>query len=186
MRALRLGGNPRQSANVVRPTPGADGVFQAHRPCRPSPARSLCALCISAFSTRSAKAFFSSPSNPSEETSSSDLYPLATHPKSLSWCVTNTETSPWCCAEDGSRSPGVGLRGLASNHRVLLRSKGVVVSNAAKGDRQGRQVGIEKVSASEPLITHRKDLDAVETGGARNSRDKSESDVLTAQTAAGV
>jgi hypothetical protein len=42
------------------------------------------------------------------------------------------------------------------------------------------------VSASEPLITHRKDLDAVETGGARNFRDKSESDLLTAQMAAGV
>jgi len=69
---------------------------------------------------------------------------------------------------------------------VLLRSKGVVVSDAAKGDQQGRQVGVEKVSASEPLITHRKDLDAVETGGARNSRDQSESDLLTAQMAAGV
>jgi hypothetical protein len=69
---------------------------------------------------------------------------------------------------------------------MLLRSKGVVVSNAANGDRQGRRVGVEKVSASELLITHRKDPDAVETGGARFSRDQSESDLLTAQTAAGV
>jgi hypothetical protein len=59
--------------------------------------------------------------------------------------------SPRCCVEDGSRSPGVGLQGRASNHRVLLRSKGVVVSNAANGDRQGCQVGVENVSASEPL-----------------------------------
>lgn len=49
------------------------------------------------------------------------------------------------------------MQGLASNHRVLLRSKGVVVSNAANGDRQGRPVGVEKVSASEPLMTHRKE-----------------------------
>jgi hypothetical protein len=70
-------------------------------------------------------------------------------------------------AEDGSRSPGAGLQGLASNHRVLLRSKGVVVSNAAKGDRQGRQVGVERVSVSEPPITHRKELRRCQNRGRK-------------------
>ena len=47
-------------------------------------------------------------------------------------------------------------------------------------------MGIEKVSASEPLITHRKELDAVKTGVAFVSQDQSEGDLFTAQMAAGV
>jgi hypothetical protein len=47
-------------------------------------------------------------------------------------------------------------------------------------------VSIEKVSASEPLMTHRKERDAVETGGAFISQDQSEGYLITAQTAAGV
>ena len=69
---------------------------------------------------------------------------------------------------------------------MLLRSKGVVVSDAGKGVLQGRQVGVEKVSESEPLMTHRKESDAVETGGADRSLDQSEGNLFTAQTAAGV
>jgi len=38
---------------------------------------------------------------------------------------------------------------------MLLRSKGVVVSNRGKGSRKGCQVSIEKMSASEPSMTHR-------------------------------
>ena len=48
------------------------------------------------------------------------------------------------------------------------------------------QVGIEKVSASEPLITHRKDPDAVKTGGGKIPQDQPESDLFIAQVAAGV
>ncbi len=51
------------------------------------------------------------------------------------------------------------------NHRVLLRSKDAVGSDAVKVVRKGRQVGVEKVNESEPPMTHRKELDAVKTGG---------------------
>ena len=45
----------------------------------------------------------------------------------------------------------------------------------------------EKMSASEPLMTHRKSpKDAVKTEGDRFSQDKSESDLFTVQAAAGV
>jgi hypothetical protein len=50
--------------------------------------------------------------------------------------------------------PDVCLRGLASNHPMLLRSKVVVVSVGEKADLI-RQVSDEKVSASKPLMTHR-------------------------------
>lgn len=46
------------------------------------------------------------------------------------------------------------LQGLASNHPMLLRAKAVVVSDGEKADLI-RQVSDEKVSASEPLMTHR-------------------------------
>lgn len=55
-----------------------------------------------------------------------------------------------CCTEDGSRPPGVGLQGQASNHPVLLRSKDVVVSDRGNVIRKGWQVSIEKLSESEP------------------------------------
>lgn len=102
------------------------------------------------------------------------------------WCVTNAEMSPQNCAEDGGRSPGIGLQGQVPNHRVLLRSKDVVVSDAVKSSRKGRQVSVEKVNESEPPTTLRKELDAVETGSAEIFQDQSEGDLLTAQTAAGV
>jgi len=50
--------------------------------------------------------------------------------------------------------PDACLQGLASNHPMLLRSKVVVVSDGEKADLI-RQVRDEKVSASEPLMTHR-------------------------------
>jgi len=71
-------------------------------------------------------------------------------------CVTNAETSPRNCAGDGSRSPGVGLQGQAPNHRVLLRPKGVVVSNAGKGAGKGVRYGSKEMSESELPMTHRK------------------------------
>ena len=53
------------------------------------------------------------------------------------WCVTKAETIPPNCVEDGGRSPGIGLQGQVPNHRVLLRSKGVVVSDAVKSSAKG-------------------------------------------------
>ena len=50
--------------------------------------------------------------------------------------------------------PDACLQGLASNHPMLLRSKVVVVSAGEKADLI-RQVSDGKVSASEPLMTHR-------------------------------
>ena len=49
------------------------------------------------------------------------------------WCVSRTQAADlWCCTEDGSRPPEAGLQEQASNHPVLLRSKGAVVSDRAK------------------------------------------------------
>lgn len=53
--------------------------------------------------------------------------------KGKQWCVSRTQAADlWCCTEDGSRPPEAGLQEQASNHPVLLRSKGVVVSDRAK------------------------------------------------------
>ena len=48
-------------------------------------------------------------------------------------CVTNASESLRCFTKDGSRSPEVGLQELTSNHPVLLRTKGAVVSDCGKG-----------------------------------------------------
>ena len=49
------------------------------------------------------------------------------------WCVSRTQASGlWCCTEDGRRPPEAGLQEQASNRPVLLRSKGVVVSDRGK------------------------------------------------------
>jgi hypothetical protein len=56
------------------------------------------------------------------------LNPSRGHP----WRVSRTQAADlWCCTEDGSRPPEAGLQEQASNHPVLLRSKGVVVSDRA-------------------------------------------------------
>jgi len=53
--------------------------------------------------------------------------------KGNQWCVSRTQAADlWCCTEDGSWPPEAGLQEQASNHPVLLRSKGVVVSDRAK------------------------------------------------------
>ena len=49
-------------------------------------------------------------------------------------CVPRAQSLSVCnCAKDGSRPPEVCLQGPASNRPVLLRSKGVVVSDWGKG-----------------------------------------------------
>jgi hypothetical protein len=65
-------------------------------------------------------------------------------------CVTNLSASLGCCTEDGRRPSGVGLQEQTSNRPVLLRSKGVVVSDCGKVTRRGWQVRIEKMSESKP------------------------------------
>ena len=53
--------------------------------------------------------------------------------KGNQWCVSRTQVSSlWCCTKDGSRPPEVGLQEQTSNRPVLLRSKGVVVSDRGK------------------------------------------------------
>ena len=53
--------------------------------------------------------------------------------KGQQWCVSRTQAADlWCCTEDGSRPPEAGLQEQASNHPVLLRSKGAVVSDRGK------------------------------------------------------
>jgi IS5 family transposase len=53
--------------------------------------------------------------------------------KGNQWCVSRTQASGlWCCTEDGRRPPEAGLQEQASNRPVLLRSKGVVVSDRGK------------------------------------------------------
>jgi transposase, IS5 family len=53
--------------------------------------------------------------------------------KGKQWCVSRTQAADlWCGTEDGSRPSGAGLQEQASNHPVLLRSKGAVVSDRAK------------------------------------------------------
>ena len=71
--------------------------------------------------------------------------------KGQQWCVSRTQAADlWCCTEDGRRPPEVGLQEQASNRPVLLRSKGVVVSDRGKASREGCQVSIEKMSESKP------------------------------------
>ena len=53
--------------------------------------------------------------------------------------------------------PGAGLQGQAPNHPMLLRLRGVVVSDGEKAD-MIRQVCDGKMSASESPLTHRKGL----------------------------
>ena len=60
----------------------------------------------------------------------------------------------------GVRPPESGLKGLDSNHLMLLRLKDVVVSDGEKAD-SIRQVSDEKVSASELSRTRRKGFQAL-------------------------
>jgi hypothetical protein len=79
----------------------------------------------------------------------------------------------WNCARDEGRSLEAGRQGQASNHRKLRRSKAVVVSVAEKAGRDPVRCGSKETSASEPLMTCRKRMDDVETGGKSLTRDQS-------------
>ncbi|MEB3318192.1 MAG: hypothetical protein VKO39_08660 [Cyanobacteriota bacterium] len=64
--------------------------------------------------------------------------------------------------------PDACLQGLASNHPMLLRSKAMVVIVGEKADLI-RHVSDEKVSGSEPLMTHRNGLQLLSKRVAEDS-----------------
>jgi len=75
--------------------------------------------------------------------------------KGKNWCVSRTRVQArGAVPKMGEGSPEAGLQEQASNRPVLLRSKGVVVSNWGKGITRC-QVRMEKMSESEPSMTHR-------------------------------
>ena len=86
------------------------------------------------------------------------------------------------CVEDGSWPPGAGLQGLASNHPRLLRLRDVVVSAGGKGGGLRRQVSDEKMSASEPSMTHRNGSRRCQNGHGDNDARKSVGDTCLRST----
>jgi hypothetical protein len=60
------------------------------------------------------------------------------------------------CGEDEGRPLEAAFQREASNRPLLLRPKGVVVSEWVKGASRSRQVSIKEMSGSEPLRTCRK------------------------------
>src|ERR1700736_2898421 len=73
---------------------------------------------------------------------------------------------------DRGRPPEAGSQVQVSNHCKLLSSKAMVVSVAAKGGIQSRQVWSGEASESKPSMTCRNSIDDVKTGGAIFSRDQ--------------
>ncbi len=78
----------------------------------------------------------------------------------------------WNYTRDRGRSPEAGSQVQASNHCKLLLSKAMVVSVAAKGGIQFRQVWSGEASESKPSMTCRNSIGDVKTGGAIFSRDQ--------------
>ena len=63
-----------------------------------------------------------------------------------------------CCMRDEGRPLGAAVQAEASNHPLVLRPKGVVLSELGKGGTERfRQVWITESNASEPLWKCRKD-----------------------------
>ena len=60
--------------------------------------------------------------------------------------------------EDEGRSLGVAVQAEASNRPLVLRSRGVVLSELGKGRTGSGQVGIMESNVSEPLLKCRKQL----------------------------
>src|SRR3954452_22576874 len=72
----------------------------------------------------------------------------------------------WCCTRDEGRPLEVRSQVPASNPCKLRSSRAIVVSVAAKGGRQSRQVRSGEASESELLMTCRNAKDDVKTGGS--------------------
>ena len=91
-----------------------------------------------------------------------------------------------CCMRDEGGPLGAGVQAQASNHPLLLRLRGVVVSELGKGRVRPDQVSIEETNASEPLMTCRKRRNDVETTGESLPWDKLGGCLLTARAASGM
>src|SRR3954452_3447497 len=78
----------------------------------------------------------------------------------------------WCCTRDEGRPLEVRSQVPASNPCKLRPSRAIVVSVAAKGGRQSRQVRSGEASESELLRTCRKAKGDVKTGGSSSFRDQ--------------
>ena len=81
-------------------------------------------------------------------------------------------TEMWNYTRDGGRPSEAGSQVQVSNHCKLLSSKAMVVSVAAKGGIQSRQVWSGEASESKPSMTCRNSIGDVKTGGAIFSRDQ--------------
>jgi transposase len=77
-----------------------------------------------------------------------------------------------CCGEDEGRPLGVAFQKEASNRPLLLRPKGVVVSEWETAAARPRQVSVEEMSESEPLSDVSKRTNVVKTGVVSFLRDK--------------
>jgi RNA-directed DNA polymerase len=91
-----------------------------------------------------------------------------------------------CCTRDEGGPLGAGVQAQAANHPLLLRLRGVVVSELGKGRARPDQVGIEETNASEPLMTCRKRRDDVETTAESFPWDKFGGYLFTARAASGI
>jgi RNA-directed DNA polymerase len=91
-----------------------------------------------------------------------------------------------CCARDEGGPLGAGVQAQAANHPLLLRSRGVVVSELGKGRARPGQVSIEETNASEPLMTCRKRRDDVETTAKSFPWDKLGRCLFMARAASGI
>src|SRR3954451_3159373 len=78
----------------------------------------------------------------------------------------------WCCTRDEGRPLEVRSQVPASNPCKLRSSRAIVVSVAAKGGRQSRQVRSGEASESELLMTCRNAKGDVKTGGSSSFRDQ--------------
>jgi len=90
------------------------------------------------------------------------------------------------CTRDEGGPLEAGVQAQATNHPLLLRSRGVVVSESGKGRARPDQVRIEETNASEPLMTCRKRRDDVETTAKSFPWDKPGRCLFTARAASGI
>lgn len=91
-----------------------------------------------------------------------------------------------CCTSDEGRPLEAAVQAEASNHPLLLRLRGAVVSELGKGRARSGQVRTVESNASEPLMRCRKRRNDVKTGGLSLTRDQSGRNLFTAQMASGI
>lgn len=77
-----------------------------------------------------------------------------------------------CCIWDEGRSLELGVPTLGSNHLKRLWSKAMVVSVKEKAAVQSCQIGVKKVSNTEPSLTCRDKLNGVKSRNSSSSCDK--------------